>query len=182
MRDPSPGWYPNPSGAPGQRYWNGQQWTIVKRPSSAGKTLLIVGGVVFALVGGCTVLAALGGSNHDSKPSSSQSTAAAAGPRSKVADITLPAGAVNILTTKPNVELWSVTTPYDFTVRSLPEQLPIGRDYQGLKWCSQEVTDMHTEWDWGDSKDMLDITVSTVGSVAVDRGPGLVTKGQEGCR
>jgi len=107
--------------------------------------------------------------------------AAAAGPRSKVADITLPAGAVNILTTKPNMELWSVTTPYDFTVRSLREQLPIGRDYQGLKWCSQEVTDMHTEWDWGDSKDMLDITVSTVGSVAVDRSPGLVTEGQEGC-
>ena len=24
---PPPGWYPDPSGAPGQRYWDGQQWT-----------------------------------------------------------------------------------------------------------------------------------------------------------
>jgi len=29
---PQPGWYPDPSGAPGQRYWDGQQWTEVARP------------------------------------------------------------------------------------------------------------------------------------------------------
>lgn len=23
---PAPGWYPDPSGAPGQQYWDGQQW------------------------------------------------------------------------------------------------------------------------------------------------------------
>ncbi len=71
---PSPGWYPNPSGQPGQRYWDGSKW---RRPISISKALLIVGGVVFALVGGCAVLAALL-SNHDSQPSSSPSTAAAA--------------------------------------------------------------------------------------------------------
>jgi hypothetical protein len=26
---PRPGWYPDPSGAPGHRYWDGQQWTAV---------------------------------------------------------------------------------------------------------------------------------------------------------
>jgi Protein of unknown function (DUF2510) len=26
---PQPGWYPDPSGASGQRYWDGQQWTHV---------------------------------------------------------------------------------------------------------------------------------------------------------
>jgi threonine/homoserine/homoserine lactone efflux protein len=29
---PLPGWYPDPSGAPGQRYWDGQQWTAVPPP------------------------------------------------------------------------------------------------------------------------------------------------------
>jgi hypothetical protein len=26
MTNPLPGWYPDPSGNPGQRYWDGQQW------------------------------------------------------------------------------------------------------------------------------------------------------------
>jgi hypothetical protein len=26
---PQPGWYPDPSGVPGQRYWDGQRWTAV---------------------------------------------------------------------------------------------------------------------------------------------------------
>ena len=27
-----PGWYPNPSGEPGQRYWDGHNWTFVNVP------------------------------------------------------------------------------------------------------------------------------------------------------
>ncbi len=27
MSNPPAGWYPDPSGAPGQRYWDGQSWT-----------------------------------------------------------------------------------------------------------------------------------------------------------
>jgi hypothetical protein len=30
---PPPGWYPNPSGEPGQRYWDGVDWTIVNVPA-----------------------------------------------------------------------------------------------------------------------------------------------------
>jgi len=29
---PQPGWYPDPSGLPGQRYFDGQQWTIAAPP------------------------------------------------------------------------------------------------------------------------------------------------------
>src|SRR3954468_15823525 len=29
---PPPGWYPNPSGEPGQRYWDGHNWTIENVP------------------------------------------------------------------------------------------------------------------------------------------------------
>lgn len=25
-QQPAPGWYPDPSGGPGQKYWDGQQW------------------------------------------------------------------------------------------------------------------------------------------------------------
>lgn len=31
---PAPGWYPNPSGEAGQRYWDGQNWTIVNVPAT----------------------------------------------------------------------------------------------------------------------------------------------------
>ena len=27
MNKPAPGWFPDPSGQPGQRYYDGQQWT-----------------------------------------------------------------------------------------------------------------------------------------------------------
>lgn len=30
--EPLPGWYPDPSGAPGQRYWDGRQWSAVPPP------------------------------------------------------------------------------------------------------------------------------------------------------
>ena len=30
---PPPGWYPSPSGEPGQRYWDGRNWTIVNVPA-----------------------------------------------------------------------------------------------------------------------------------------------------
>jgi hypothetical protein len=67
-----------------------------------------------------------------------------------------------------------VTTPFDFTVHDLREQLPISHDYQGLKWCDQQINGDHTEWSWGDAKDMLQITVGTTGSVTIirDSGPG----------
>src|SRR5215212_4621871 len=29
---PPPGWYPDPSGAPQQRWWDGQQWTQQTQP------------------------------------------------------------------------------------------------------------------------------------------------------
>ena len=32
---PTPGWYPNPSGEPGQRYWDGHNWTIVSVPATS---------------------------------------------------------------------------------------------------------------------------------------------------
>lgn len=51
------GWYPDPSGAPGKRYFDGAQWTqhynrpATKPPrASIGKTLAIIGAIVGLLV------------------------------------------------------------------------------------------------------------------------------------
>lgn len=37
MRPPqsTAGWYPNPDGAPGQRYWDGAQWSIIEIPATS---------------------------------------------------------------------------------------------------------------------------------------------------
>jgi Domain of unknown function (DUF4352)/Protein of unknown function (DUF2510) len=63
------GWYPDPSGAPRQRYWDGQQWTghAPERPTLSGKGLWIAVSViaVFALFfGGCTAMIAAGSKSH----------------------------------------------------------------------------------------------------------------------
>jgi Protein of unknown function (DUF2510) len=46
---PPPGWYPDPSGAPGQRYWDGQQWMILDRFARSDLRVASVGLVLFAL-------------------------------------------------------------------------------------------------------------------------------------
>jgi threonine/homoserine/homoserine lactone efflux protein len=38
---PQPGWYPDPSGTPGQRYWDGQQWTHRAPPPPPQPTIVI---------------------------------------------------------------------------------------------------------------------------------------------
>lgn len=64
----TPGWYPNPSGAPGQRYWNGTNWTEAPPPPAQqaaskeknipGLIALILGviGVVFACIPGALII------------------------------------------------------------------------------------------------------------------------------
>jgi hypothetical protein len=35
-QQPAPGWYPDPSGGPGQKYWDGQQWQADPAASAGG--------------------------------------------------------------------------------------------------------------------------------------------------
>lgn len=68
--------------------------------------------------------------------------------------------------------MWLVTTPYDFTVNNLRQQLPVGDDYEGLRWCNQEVnpTPGMQWWAWGDGKTSLDVEVLNSGTVVITRG------------
>lgn len=72
---PPPGWYPDPSGAPGQRFFDGQQWLDV--PGAAAPTKRkkkwpwVVGGIfVFLMFAG-----AVGGNEDDTKSTAANSSA-----------------------------------------------------------------------------------------------------------
>lgn len=87
---PPPGWYPDPSGAPGTRYWDGRQWSLpgasavhgpgqpfagppapppTRNKNNALLILGVVGGVCAMLVVGLLILGAIGASvQHDKKP------------------------------------------------------------------------------------------------------------------
>jgi hypothetical protein len=63
------GWYPDPSGAPRQRYWDGQQWTghAPPRPtlSRGGILLALAGAMVVALLfAGCSAMIVAGSKPH----------------------------------------------------------------------------------------------------------------------
>jgi hypothetical protein len=47
--NPPAGWYPDPTGVPGQRYWDGQQWMILDRFARSDLRVASVGLVLFAL-------------------------------------------------------------------------------------------------------------------------------------
>jgi hypothetical protein len=63
------GWYPDPSGAPRQRYWDGQQWTghAPPRPAVSRNAPWIVLGVIAVIAlffAGCTALVSGGSKSH----------------------------------------------------------------------------------------------------------------------
>jgi hypothetical protein len=68
MTAPPPGFYPDPYGGGGQRYWDGKQWAARTGTStstaSLARTLVIVLGVALAIGGGCAALIATGGGTH----------------------------------------------------------------------------------------------------------------------
>jgi hypothetical protein len=69
-----PGWYPDPTGAAGQAYWNGREWgSSPPKPPFDRRILMIVG----SIVGGVVLLAVLGNIGNDgdsAKPTASTVT------------------------------------------------------------------------------------------------------------
>ena len=77
---------------------------------------------------------------------------------------------------KDQNESWSVSAPYDTTVQSIKDQLPVGADYEGLQWCTEIVDGdgNQTMWGWGDSTKTLWISVVNTDPhdlVFIDRRP-----------
>jgi hypothetical protein len=75
---PPPGWYPDPSGAPGTRYWDGRRWAATAAPPPKKNNALlivgVVGGVFALLIVGLLILGAIGSSLHDKKPAAPGAT------------------------------------------------------------------------------------------------------------
>jgi hypothetical protein len=121
-------------------------------------------------------------------PAPPPAAAPAAGAHSAKADIDLPAGTVPECDpgeskcggTDPDMEFWVVTTPYAYTVQFIRQQLPIGKDYEGLPWCSQEYKGDFAQWDWSDADTSLVVVVQQTGRVVITHGPH--SQGREGCK
>lgn len=76
MPMPMPGWYPDPSGAPEQRYWDGQKWADAPAPrKTPDKTKWIAGGIA-ALV----LLIAIAGTSGNDKKTVTETNSAASAP------------------------------------------------------------------------------------------------------
>lgn len=56
-------------------------------------------------------------------------------------------------------EFWTVPLPYADTVEKVRPELPIGRSYRGLAWCTEFTKGELTIWSWGDETDYLSVTV-----------------------
>jgi hypothetical protein len=62
--------------------------------------------------------------------------------------------------TGPN-EFWDVPLAYAETVEALRPELPIGRAYKGLAWCTEFTRGEElTIWSWGNESDYLSVQVS----------------------
>ncbi|MGU3654095.1 DUF2510 domain-containing protein [Mycolicibacterium sp. A43C] len=81
-QQPAAGWYPDPSGAGRQKYWDGQKWTDgpPPKPKPQGfsrKTILFGVLAVFVVV---AIISAFGGGGDNSSPSSASSTSVPSAP------------------------------------------------------------------------------------------------------
>ena len=167
------GWYPDPGGdgrSTARRGLPNGAWAVI----AVGLTLVVVVVVVVVAV---VVL--------DSGPSSPgvPSTPSASARSDLIPEMQLPPGTIRIghHPTGPN-EFWNVPLPYADTVEDVRPELPIGRAYVGLAWCTEFTKGELTIWSWGNESDHLSVTVNPAADgdgseVAVAREPS-----PSGCR
>lgn len=173
MSSTPPGWYPDPSGRAGQRYFDGSRWTEHPSgptgsvdsalhgrrgvPNWAWAAVAITLSVVVAIVVAVVALT----SGPPMPDSSAPATPSASPPRSAlIPELQLPDGSTK--RDYKSQEVFDVAQPFADTVGALRPQLPIGRTYDGLAWCAESDTgDQSTTWSWGDESDYLTVWVSS---------------------
>ena len=187
MNATPPGWYPDPNGQPGLRYYDGSRWTDQTGPAAGHPTpaqprrgaptwvwaAAAVGvAVVVAIVVGVIVV-----KSGPPMPDDSATTSPPARPARStlIPELQLPEG-----TTKRDYqsqEVFDVEQPFAETVDAVRSQLPIGRVYDGLAWCAEsDAGDESTTWSWGDERDYLSVWVSSSpqnpgSTVQIERAP-----------
>lgn len=169
---PPPGWYPDPSGKPGQRYFDGTNWTATQAAGSQRKShpgWWITGGVfggLFLLFAGCTALIAIG---------SQSSTDRLVGPNQRT-----QAAAPQVTTHSPPAVAAAKPTPADFTISVVVlEQKCFGSagcnyrytidpKYNGRLPLASNVTVVYS-LSGGDSEEVGNFTVDRQGIATVDK-------------
>ncbi|WP_396908022.1 hypothetical protein [Mycolicibacterium sp.] len=76
-----------------------------------------------------------------------------------IPELTLPLGSIGMPSVEDWRERWEMPVPYAQALNTLRPQLPIGRDYQGLRWCQEHIENELTMWVWGDKNDLLYVLV-----------------------
>lgn len=174
MSDTPAGWYPDPGGQGGVRYFDGQGWTERVQPGPAPVdpqrsrrvppwAWVVVAAVLVSLV----LVLAVAIKAADRMPampdSHSPAPTAAAPARSQlIPELEFPTGTTRFGHPPygPN-EFWTVPLPYPETVNTLRRSLPVNRDYDGLPWCTEfDWRDELTIFSWGDTPDYLSVQVS----------------------
>jgi hypothetical protein len=83
-----------------------------------------------------------------------------------------------------NLEVWKPKASFDYTLDLIRRQLPTHKTFQGLPWCSIDVTDDNfAQWAWADADTALVIAISGAGSeVAVSIFKGPEANARRGCQ
>ncbi|WP_246584807.1 DUF2510 domain-containing protein [[Mycobacterium] fortunisiensis] len=128
--------------------------------AALGLVLVVIAGVVastFVYFGSRT---STDGTESGPTTASSQS--------SLVPELNLPTGSELADQHAGQWEQWDVPTEFARTVEALRDQLPIGRDYDGLAWCSEysrptEIDGVRydlTTWSWGGEADLVSVSMN----------------------
>jgi hypothetical protein len=172
-----PGWYPDPSGRAGLRYFDGGRWTEhANAPPGSGGFAAGAGpqarrglpnwawaaiAVGLALIVSVVVAVVVFKSGPPMPDDSSALSTGPAGPppgSELIPEMEMPPGTTRRDYTSH--EHFDVPLPYADTVEALGPQLPIGRAYDGLAWCTESNSrGDSTTWSWGNESDYLSVWV-----------------------
>lgn len=175
---PPPGWYPNPAGAGGYRYWDGHNWGQVAPqpapvlpqqfpippPRKSGNTAWVLGGfflfLIVVLIAGVSMDGR--GKRSESSASSSETSHAAdfhLDTQSRVINLSFPTGS-SVQRGEDN-EVWRVPESVDYELASLKGTLPIGKPLNGIAWCESKTDAAHnrTEWIWANGTEWINVAV-----------------------
>ena len=91
------------------------------------------------------------------------------GPQSSLIPLILPAGSTGSIS--GSWENWETSIPFANTVKMLRAQLPIGKAYLGVPWCSGEPFGTMQMWDWKSRSQYIMVSVNDEGQVTIFNGP-----------
>ncbi|MEN3221221.1 DUF2510 domain-containing protein [Mycolicibacterium porcinum] len=176
-----PGWYPSPDGQRVFRYFDGTRWTDQTnialpaadqpRTGSSKRAWFLVAalGLVVVVVAGVLVSTLVDFGKRTSAEGGEGGPSATLSSRSVlIPELNLAPGSKLADQHAGQWEQWDVPMEFPLTVEALRQQLPIGRDYDGLPWCSEysrptKIDGVRydlTTWSWGSEADFMSVSMN----------------------